>query len=189
MPIREQAFCTKIREMHPDYEYRLWTDKDVDMFPNVVERYDAFYEKEQYAFCADILRIWVVYKYGGFYLDVDFEMLKPFDDFLQYDALFLYHQDTQYGESPNGIFGAAPKNPALEGGLKQVALWNHWFGPSWVGTITKEHFGLDFHVDHATLHSTFRANNYAVYMWEDFHATYAKHYALYSWSSDYKVEE
>ncbi len=66
----------------PDYEIRLWdTDRfDVSSVPYVKEAFDA----GKWAFAADYIRIYALYKEGGIYLDSDVKVLKPFDAFLDY---------------------------------------------------------------------------------------------------------
>jgi mannosyltransferase OCH1-like enzyme len=40
------------------------------------------YSVKKYAFAADYIRLYAVYKYGGIYLDSDVEVIKSFDDLL-----------------------------------------------------------------------------------------------------------
>lgn len=47
----------------------------------------AFAEKK-FAFVADYIRFYALYNYGGVYLDSDVEVLKSFNDLLQYDSFF-----------------------------------------------------------------------------------------------------
>lgn len=65
----------------PDYELMLW---DANRFPigSCSWVKEAFDEKK-YAFAADYIRLYAVYKYGGIYLDCDVEVLKKFDDLLR----------------------------------------------------------------------------------------------------------
>ena len=65
----------------PDYEFILWnrTNFDID---SVVWTKQAF-DKKKYAFAADYIRAFALKNYGGIYLDLDVEVLKPFDDLLK----------------------------------------------------------------------------------------------------------
>ncbi len=52
----------------------LWTEESCDMsHPFVRIAYDC----KSYAFAVDYLRLMTIYKYGGIYIDVDVELLKP----------------------------------------------------------------------------------------------------------------
>lgn len=71
------------RKVMPDYEIREWGPDSFD-FNSVAFVKEAF-EHKKWAFMADYVRCYAIYKYGGFYLDTDVRVFKPFDDFLQYD--------------------------------------------------------------------------------------------------------
>jgi len=63
-----------------EYKYRLWTDvslKDlgIEEFPGLKALYTSF--SKELAGRADILRLLVLYKYGGVYIDADTVVLKP----------------------------------------------------------------------------------------------------------------
>lgn len=64
----------------PDYEIVRW---DETSFP--IEEYrwvrEAIVQK-RYAFAADFVRLKVLYEYGGVYMDVDVELIKPIDNYL-----------------------------------------------------------------------------------------------------------
>ena len=68
----------------PNYEYKLWNEDIFDINYNryVKEAYDA----KKYAFVSDVVRLKALAEEGGLYLDVDFEVLKPFDDLLFHKA-------------------------------------------------------------------------------------------------------
>jgi Mannosyltransferase OCH1 and related enzymes len=64
----------------PDWEYRLWNEDnfDVDSVAYTKEAYAA----KKYAFVSDYVRLLVLEKEGGIYLDTDVEVYKSFDDLL-----------------------------------------------------------------------------------------------------------
>lgn len=64
----------------PDYQFMLWDESNVDLdcCAYVREAYDA----KKYAFASDVIRLQKLYEYGGIYLDIDVELLKPIDEFL-----------------------------------------------------------------------------------------------------------
>lgn len=78
----------------PDYEFMLWNfdrfDKDSSVWVQ-----EAF-EKKKYAFAADFIRLYAVYNYGGFYFDMDVEVLRPLDDLLNLKSAVCW-QDGQDG--------------------------------------------------------------------------------------------
>lgn len=79
MPGRWKVWCQTVKKAHPDWEYTLWTNNKVEkikaeMPSNILEKYNKFYDSKVFALAADVLRFWVVYKYGGVGLDCDFKM-------------------------------------------------------------------------------------------------------------------
>lgn len=68
----------------PDWKYQLWNENnfDIHQIPYTKEAYEA----GKYAFVSDYVRLWALEQQGGLYMDVDFEVYKPFDDLLQYHA-------------------------------------------------------------------------------------------------------
>ena len=73
----------------PDWEIRLWDESNSPM--NVQWVKDA-YKHQKYAFVADYVRFWVLYNYGGVYLDTDMLLVKPLDSFLHH-SVFLGRED------------------------------------------------------------------------------------------------
>ena len=77
-----QQGCIK---MNPDYEYMLWTHSAIDKFieknyPWILDTYNNYpYPMEK----LDAARYFILYHYGGIYLDMDMECKVPFDRILQ----------------------------------------------------------------------------------------------------------
>jgi hypothetical protein len=72
----------------PDYEFVLWDTKRFDV-NSVLWTKEAFCGK-RYAFVSDYIRFFALFHCGGIYLDTDVEVLKSFDDLLQYDTVVGY---------------------------------------------------------------------------------------------------
>jgi len=81
IPKKWQVFADKVKALNPDWEYTLWTDQRNDEF--VKSEYPDFYNIftgfSRGVMRADVIRYLIMYKIGGVYLDLDYEMLKPFD--------------------------------------------------------------------------------------------------------------
>lgn len=82
-PLAEECIASWHRQM-PHWEYRMWNEKNFDIGSNSYTR--EAYEAGEYAFVSDYVRLWALERYGGLYLDVDFEVYKPFDDLLHHTA-------------------------------------------------------------------------------------------------------
>ena len=51
----------------------------LDYMPTYVKQ---AYEARKFAFVSDYVRLWALEQYGGLYMDVDFEVFRPFDDLM-----------------------------------------------------------------------------------------------------------
>ena len=69
--------------MHPDWEIRALTDKNIEHYIDI-ERYIPGFSKKELsrATKSDILRILLIYQYGGVWVDASSCPVKPLDDWL-----------------------------------------------------------------------------------------------------------
>ena len=81
IPKRWADFSERLRQMHPAWEYRLWTDADLpELFaadPFKLERH--FDRCPNFGFQSDLMRLMILWQVGGVYLDTDCEPLRPLD--------------------------------------------------------------------------------------------------------------
>jgi len=88
-----------------DYEFILWDLHRFDINSSIWVK-QAF-DSKKYAFAADFIRLFAVYNMGGFYMDMDVEVKKSFNDLI--DKPYIFGM-----ESPDlieaGIFGAEKEN-------------------------------------------------------------------------------
>ena len=114
LPRRYRRFTETWKKFHPDWEYKLWTDKDVNDVD--IPRRELFDSIPKTKFCqgqrSDFLRYHILKQYGGLYIDTDFECLKPFNT-LSY-AEFLI--GVGYPAAPElyiGLIGCVPEHPII----------------------------------------------------------------------------
>ena len=83
-----QNYMLSWKKELPDYEFILW---NFDRFDKNSSRWvkEAF-ENKKYAFAADYIRLYALYKYGGIYLDMDVEVLKSFNDLLTLKTMLCF---------------------------------------------------------------------------------------------------
>jgi mannosyltransferase OCH1-like enzyme len=95
----------------PDWEFMLWDTKHFDI--NSVLWVKQAFETELYAVASDYIRVYAVYNNGGIYLDMDMEIVKPFDELLQTDLMLAYENHIS-GNIEAGCFGAVKKHPYIK---------------------------------------------------------------------------
>jgi len=106
------------KEIHPDWEYKLWTDKDVVDFDFITNK-EIFNKIKNLGSKSDIFRYEILYKYGGIYADTDFECVKSFDDFIYLD-FFSGNGHVINPEIFNGLIGCVPKHKIIHQCLKNI---------------------------------------------------------------------
>ena len=107
---------TEIKRLHNDFEYRFYTDDDMDilMKTDFPEYYDKFNELPRMIMKIDMFRYFLMYKYGGLYADMDYLMFKPFD-LLNEKVVIPTNRDLDNNNNltslGNCIFASQPNHP------------------------------------------------------------------------------
>lgn len=109
-PESAQKCIASWRTYCPDYEIKEWNESNLDISANVYTR--QAYEAKAWGFVPDYLRLWIVYTYGGIYLDTDVQMVRNFDPLLN-EAGFCGFEDDEHIAFGLG-FGAEAGNRLLE---------------------------------------------------------------------------
>ena len=69
------------------FESKVWLSSPTMHGPEI-EYVKEAYEAKKWAFVTDYARLWIIYHYGGIYLDTDVEIIKPLDSLLENEAYF-----------------------------------------------------------------------------------------------------
>lgn len=176
---------------NPGWEFKIWDDERVKWFTfrkprlkRLLESCKSFSEK------SDLLRFHLLYRFGGVYIDTDFECLRNIDSFVQGKSFVVCK------ETPRKLCAAflasTPQHPNLKKLIdlswdrdrSLTADWKYgpWFVTQHLGLEAGEEDGIDSDVK--------RVYPYGYQeMWrchEDFSKThpeaYAAHHWMFSWS-------
>jgi hypothetical protein len=117
------------RRHHPHWEHRLWMEDNLPTDlrrPEVRERIRHPVER------ADILRLEVLWRHGGVYVDVDFECRRALDPFIGDAELFTAYLKpkniVKARERVNNAFiGSVPGHPLLDRALDELRP-QEWYG-------------------------------------------------------------
>jgi len=116
VPVIWHKYQDKVRKLHPNWEYRLWTDQDnlafvKQEYPDLLDRYVGMALP---IMRADVIRYLIMDKIGGLYLDLDYEMIKPFD-LTEHPLVLPYSRTVDDGADcdmvGNCIFASCPGHP------------------------------------------------------------------------------
>ena len=95
------------KQVLPEYEFKLWNEDTFDI--NSTEWTKHSYELKKYAFVSDYVRLLVLYKYGGIYLDTDVKMIRSFNSLLEEDG-FMCFEDVKGDIVASCVMAAKPNH-------------------------------------------------------------------------------
>ncbi len=95
----------------PEFEIIEWNENNIDfsIFPDYTKQ---AYDKKVWGFVPDYIRLWIIYTYGGIYLDTDVEIRKDISPLLVLDA-YVGRECAEYVNLGVG-FGAKKGNQFLK---------------------------------------------------------------------------
>ena len=109
IPDRVKVFMNGWKKWNPDYEIKIWSEKNFDINSN---RYvKEAHENHKWAFVTDYVRLKVLYDYGGIYMDTDVEVRKNLDPLLENKAFSGFEGPDRI---PTGTMGAEKHNPWIK---------------------------------------------------------------------------
>jgi hypothetical protein len=145
LPLKFRAYRDTWRRLHPAWEHKLWTD---DNLPPLVN-HALFDSVSGYREKADILRYELLYRYGGVYVDTDFECFKSIEPLLASAAA------GEGGTTQPSAFSSQESPEHISIGIMGSTQGNAFFGrivdnlPQW-------------HAHHAALHIGYRTGPFLV---------------------------
>ena len=89
-PKLAQKCIASWRKFCPDYEIIEWNEDNFDVNLNAYTL--MCYQEKRFAFLSDYVRLLVVRDHGGIYFDTDVEVVKNFDNLLEFEAFFGFQQ-------------------------------------------------------------------------------------------------
>lgn len=98
VPYPLSEYVLSVKKLNPGYEYKLWTDEDIDeliktQFPQYYTPYKQF---QQHIERVDFVRYAILYLYGGIYLDLDIECFKSLDPLVNKNRIILADEPLEH---------------------------------------------------------------------------------------------
>ena len=144
------------RRHHPDWEMRLWTEENL---PTDLVRKEVYERLRNPAERSDIIRLEVLYRFGGVYVDTDVECLRPIDPLLEEDVDFFagYIGTKHVGPKKlenavnNALIAVEARHPVLERALRELrpvtayGVDKHGTGPWFLTELLRDHPEVTIH--------------------------------------------
>lgn len=124
VPDRWKPYQQSWKDHHPEYEYKYWTDADIEEF--MLEHYPhmmvTFHSYEHNIQRVDLVRAMILDHYGGVYVDMDYQCFEAIDDVLitkqqiegEEDGVcdFFAVKSPHFWETTqNSFMGSIPRHP------------------------------------------------------------------------------
>lgn len=93
MPAKQKKFIKEWRKLMPDYVFKCWSEKNIDIQSIPFAR--QAYEAGKFAFVADYTRIYALLHEGGIYMDTDVRLFHSFDPYLKWGVFTSYEFNTR----------------------------------------------------------------------------------------------
>ena len=127
IPDRCKNYVETWKKLHPSWEYKFWDNTNIEELlseadKNSVDAYNHHVNGRMFspACQADIIRYLAVLKYGGVYIDIDFECYKPIDELILNKNLVVASPNSNVHWVCNGFFGATPGHEVLKNAVHDL---------------------------------------------------------------------
>ena len=108
------------KQKHPDWEIIIWDNDKVEQFflnhdsPYFLFNQKAYLETDIFAQKTDLLRLEILFWFGGVYIDIDFVCLKNIESLLKTTKVFgVWSRKRDDDWIDTGILGSVPHHRAL----------------------------------------------------------------------------
>lgn len=122
---------------HPDWKYMLWTDGKArklieERYPKLLETYDSYGEHIRRV---DALKYVILHEFGGVYVDMDLENIKPIDPLMKTYSCFLGQEPYEHSIldgnfetlAINAIMACRPKHPFMKMLIDNLESFKHMY--------------------------------------------------------------
>jgi hypothetical protein len=129
LPDEFAAYVETWKRHHPGWDHRLWTEESI---PTDLRRPEALDRIRHPAERADILRLELLWRHGGVYVDADFECRRSMEPYIgdaEFFTAYLKPKNiVKAREKVNNAFiGSIPGHPLLDRALDELRP-QEWYG-------------------------------------------------------------
>jgi len=123
IPQQYQYYNSTWKKLNPDWNIIIWEDEDIKKLdPDIIKLIN---QARSFAEKADIMRLDILKKYGGVYVDMDTLALKPFDKIIQnYEFVAVTAATDENFEVTNSLIASSINNPIINNAIEY--LKNNW---------------------------------------------------------------
>jgi mannosyltransferase OCH1-like enzyme len=173
-------------DQHPDWRSQLWTDDDLPELQNqkLFNHAADWAPRNQGQFKADVVRYELLHRYGGVWVDTDFECLKPINELLYGVGAFVAWE-TQDVWANNAIMGAVEGHPFLRALIERLPARVERANSSRPAVMSGPQFLTEVLKDFPGVH-VFPQGHFYPYLWNELHRkgeAFPEAYAVHHWNN------
>lgn len=133
MPSRYLRFIEEIRKWNSNFNYQCLSEGDATALTG--ENWHGLKDRfGSYASISNYIRLVAIYKFGGIYLDVDCECVRPLGALTEHSAFASVVDHISLNGSPdricNAVFGAEAGSPWVKWQIDNMSKWD-LRNPNW----------------------------------------------------------
>lgn len=115
-------FMDTWKNKNPEFTYIRWNEEEIKTRLLKLKLTDKIDEIEELCGKADILRLEILYNYGGIYIDADSICIEPLDDTILKTKAFAGYENEEIrkGLISNGTMGFPPKHPLVKKAIEWI---------------------------------------------------------------------
>lgn len=186
------AWRARLAELHPGWEIRTWNDSGQLDWMRHADLMQELLRTDPFGRAPDLLRYELLWRFGGVYIDTDFEPLRPMDELLEDPRPFLGWESER--TLCTALLAAPPEHPAIGVLLDGVVGRLEWsqgkpaneaIGPEYATALWRERddvrrlppwafYPVGWWERHKLGRVEYPARTYAVHHWAKGWATTAK---------------
>lgn len=194
IPEKYKKWQNSWKKYHPDWEYKLWDEhsmrdlikneypwflKHYDNYPHMIQRIDA-------------IRGFILYKYGGLYIDLDFEAFKPIDTTLNNnESIYIIYSPWPREKIQNSLIASQPGHKFFKHHNKKLLEYSKNNYKKYGGARIEEILDSTGPRFLTKIYENFENKNDIKILGDDyFNGPNAKHYSTQSWllTKNYIIE-
>tara|TARA_Y100000739_G_scaffold229735_1_gene245772 strand:- start:2799 stop:3686 length:888 start_codon:yes stop_codon:yes gene_type:complete len=147
LPKKYSIWAKTWQELNPTWKYKLWTE--IDLKKLTLKNRGLYESSTNYGYKSDLARYEILSKFGGLYIDTDFECLSPIpDNFLDFDFIscIVFSEEPQIN---NAIMMSKKDSKIIKNMINSIKLLNDFNNPidiiksSGAINLTKQYFSLN----------------------------------------------
>jgi hypothetical protein len=181
MPTEHERFGATFAQHHPDWEMRIWTDEDLPALDITVSDSQR---ARTHSELSNLMRYEVLHRFGGVYVDTDFECLRPLTPLLRgIDAFAALELP---GRTATGILGSVPGHPVFARATRQARLT---LGEGAHSADANGPYFFSLLLEQEPSVAIFGARLFYPYLWDELerrHETFPDAYAVHHWAMSWQ---